>query len=1213
MSKQAIEVALKTFDERYCKRRIDKESLDIFGNNMFLYIKQINEAVKADESEEHIKGIINSFLRHSFYNNEIFDINTYKRADCSIKFKGVLHTIIEVKKPQNHSEMVFVDNINKKALWEIVLYYLIETRMVDGKKVKNNPNSEIRRLVITDSRDWFIINAQDIDKICNGYLEQQFYKYQNGLLSFSNDTDKFYALIADYFEQIDITNKLNFVYFRFDEVYSHRSQWQYMYKILHPAYLIKNGYKQLPETHVLNSRFYKELLYIMGLKEEKIDGKNQIVVDESVNDSLIKQSLKILKEDKGYGDEKALNIAFQLVIIWVNRLLFIKLFEGQLLSFNGDEACYHILDNDKITSFQEMQDLFFEVFGKKNRSDEVFIHQFDKIPYLNSSLFERYEVEKQNINIRAIENKPIMVKSGTVLGKKITKLPLLEYFIDFLNAYSFSAQNDTDGTVKSRNEIIDASVLGLIFEKINGYKEGSFYTKGFVTEYICKETIENTIIDKVNEEFGWEAKTIEDLKMCINLGSADEIRRINDTINAIKICDPAVGSGHFLVSAMNRIIATKKELGVLLKADGAGRFSEYDIAVIDDILCVFDGQGNEFRYNPKDALSQLIQKTLFNEKRKIIENCLFGVDINSNAVAICQLRLWIELLKNAYYENGIMETLPNIDINIKCGNSLIHKMPFQVGKIIGKNNKTLSNSDLKLIRVYKNAVLSYKSSTDKEEKRRVKTAINDVRSKLHSAYDQLMLKVDDSGMMMPVSQASNDKLFYIYSNAFEWAIEFPEIIGDDGVFLGFDCMIGNPPYIRVQELDHNEIDYYKNTYSTAWKRLDISTLFIELANGLISKNGRITYITSNQFISTEYGRMIRKYISDNRLIETMVDFGDLPVFDGALTYVSIFFMNRNTYKRSVLKYYKVPELPFVVPKSKQFIGVDYDDLGEEMWELESPEEKKCLKTIRSAAQKTLGEYANCWAGAITGYDEGLMFDIGKPNPIDDKLQISVVRAEGCSRYGKAKPTKVIYYPYIEQGDDTVIIPIDDIKEKYPNTYNYIMEHEKKIKSRKDSRKTFGDRVDWHGLIRFGKLSRFHQIKIVSPGEVRHNKFCIDETGSAFSCARVFSINIEDEQLDIRYLLAILNSKLCEYYLHKTTSVKAGGYYSYSSKAINSIPLVIDNGEYQTILINLVNDIMMKVENGEDTIELESKIDKIVYRLYCLNDEEIKIIESSVIE
>jgi type II restriction/modification system DNA methylase subunit YeeA len=188
---------------------------------------------------------------------------------------------------------------------------------------------------------------------------------------------------------------------------------------------------------------------------------------------------------------------------------------------------------------------------------------------------------------------------------------------------------------------------------------------------------------KAGENFS-KIETFTDL-----YNSITDLQAANDRINSLKICDPAVGSGHFLVSALNEIISIKHDLGILLDRNGK-RLKGYQVDIVNDELIITDDDGVPFTYNPNSAESQRVQETLFHEKQTIIENCLFGVDINPNSVKICRLRLWIELLKNAYYKfptsggvaNGRggfssgqeyreLETLPNIDINIKCGNSLI--------------------------------------------------------------------------------------------------------------------------------------------------------------------------------------------------------------------------------------------------------------------------------------------------------------------------------------------------------------------------------------------------------------------------------------------------------------------------------------------------------------------------------------------------------------
>ena len=158
--------------------------------------------------------------------------------------------------------------------------------------------------------------------------------------------------------------------------------------------------------------------------------------------------------------------------------------------------------------------------------------------------------------------------------------------------------------------------------------------------------------------------------------------------------------------------------------------SEYEIRVVNDVLTITDGNGELFVYDRASAGSLKVQKTIFCEKRQIIESCLFGVDINDKAVSICQLRLWIELLKNAYYENNVMETLPNIDINIKCGNSLVHKLPVEIGKKIPSNDKDLKS----LIYEYKQNVVNYKKVSDKIFKQKIKGTIYNIKERLHQHY-----------------------------------------------------------------------------------------------------------------------------------------------------------------------------------------------------------------------------------------------------------------------------------------------------------------------------------------------------------------------------------------------------------------------------------------------------------------------------------------------
>jgi adenine-specific DNA-methyltransferase len=206
----------------------------------------------------------------------------------------------------------------------------------------------------------------------------------------------------------------------------------------------------------------------------------------------------------------------------------------------------------------------------------------------------------------------------------------------------------------------------------------------------------------------------------------EDRKEANEIVNSIKICDPAVGSGHFLVSALNEMIAVKNDLKILQDRDGK-RLKEYQVEVVNDELIVTDEEGELFEYNPTNKESQRIQETLFHEKQTIIENCLFGVDINPNSVKICRLRLWIELLKNAYYKNATeLETLPNIDINIKCGNSLVSRFAIDADlkQALKKSKWTIDS--------YRIAVDTYRNAESKEQKREMERLIADIKSDFRS-------------------------------------------------------------------------------------------------------------------------------------------------------------------------------------------------------------------------------------------------------------------------------------------------------------------------------------------------------------------------------------------------------------------------------------------------------------------------------------------------
>ncbi len=697
-------------------------------NNFKTNLKRLFTLTDDKESEEYNKNLISDFLKDTYYQQAYF-MNTKERKDLVIR-NGALPSdtagvIIETKKFSNKSEMITCENLNAKALQELVWYFL-------GERISHK-NIEIKHLIITNVYEWFIFDAQVFEKLFaqNKTLVKHYTDFVNGT-ALGNKTEHFYKEIAQPFIE-KVKEELCYTYFNlrdFQNIVENENTEDDnalipLYKILSPQHLLKLPF--LNDSNTLDKGFYTELLHIIGLTETKNGGQVFIerpkeeernegtMLEETIGKLSSLNKIHHLRNAAAYGEtyeERLFNVALELNITWVNRILFLKLLEAQLISYHKGDTSYAFLSFSKINEYDILERLFFEVLAKdySQRNKEI-TALYANIPYLNSSLFEPTELEHEALLISNLpDDKTIPILSTTVLkdtqGKKrVGALPSLQYLLEFLDAYDFSSEGSVE--IQEENKtLINAAVLGLIFEKINGYKDGSFFTPGVITMYMCKEALHRAVIQKFNKVKGWQVNTFEELKDHINPFNKEEREQANSIINSLRICDPAVGSGHFLVSALNECIALKSELGIL-QDENKSRI-HHQLKIENDELLIYEADNNEhfFHYNPKNTESQRVQKTLFQEKKTIIENCLFGVDINPNSVKICRLRLWIELLKNAYYKTPTeLETLPNIDINIKSGNSLLSRFALDTDLKTTLRKTNISITDYKeAFHKYQNAI-----------------------------------------------------------------------------------------------------------------------------------------------------------------------------------------------------------------------------------------------------------------------------------------------------------------------------------------------------------------------------------------------------------------------------------------------------------------------------------------------------------------------------
>ena len=1288
----------KALNKAFLRVKPIRIEIEIFKTNLILLLDKIKtvEQRPKDESEEHLKNDIRDFLRDTFY-KENHAINTKDKNDLVIHVSkdtnSKVGVIIEAKRPSNKGEMVSRDNLNKKAFQELVLYYLRERI--------THKNHDIKNLIITNINEWFIFDEHLFERIFarNASFVKQFENFETSKKS----TDVFYKEIAQPFiEKID--KEIEFAYFNLQDYQkplrnddkADDNSLIALFKLLSPEHLLKLPF--VNDSNSLDKRFYGELLHIIGLTETKDGGKKLIERNKEgqrnsgtiLEDVIIQldslDKINRLEKPNQFGNtyqERLFSVALELSITWINRILFLKLLEGQLKSYHKGNADYCFLNHHYLKEYDDLNSLFFQVLAKKqtDRNEDV-KEKFAKVPYLNSSLFDPTNLEHDTIFISNLkDDKTIPLYLQTVLkdqqGKKQAgNLKTLDYLLAFLDAYDFGAEGSED-IQEDNKTLINASVLGLIFEKINGYKDGSIFTPGFITMFMCRETIRKVVVQKFNEIRGWNCQSFEELKEDIQQelksGNRKEVRKqANEIINSLKICDPAVGSGHFLVSALNELIVIKSELNILVD-DAFEPLNKYAVEVINDELIITDEEGELFKYNPNNKESQRIQETLFKEKQTIIENCLFGVDINPNSVKICRLRLWIELLKNAYYKfpssGGVaegrggaspnpskgeeLETLPNIDINIKCGNSLISRFALDADL-----KKALKQSKWN-IESYKLAVATYRNAESKEQKWEMERLIADIKGnfrseiaindpkklKLEKLKGELFNYTQQVGLFERSKKEQTDwnkkvntlgneiktldteieeiKSNIIYENAFEWRFEFPDVLNDEGDFIGFDVIIGNPPYIQLQAMKEVSEQLQQFDYKTYEKTGDIYSLFYEKGNTLLRENGFLGYITSNKWMRAGYGKTTRNYFLQHTQPKLLIDLGS-GIFDEATVDSNLLIFQKTPFTQDfdaldISKEKNVNDIRFFIDRM-----LSISPKTDESWTISSSIEQSIKQKIETKGKPLKNWDISINYGIKTGYNEAFIID-GKTkdeliaqDPKSSEVIKPILRGRDIKRYkAEFADLWLINIPkgYTIKGKNTEQETKKNLSEPMPR-YGYyeidyawiwferqlpaIAKHLKPFEEKAKKRMDMGDY--WWEMRACAYLDKFEKEKIVYNDICQKLTFSIVDENVFFNNTAYF-INSNSN-----YLLSLLNSKLIDWY-YRNISVQLGDKaVRMFSIYVEKIPIPEISKTEQQSFIDLVNQILTKKEQGEDTAALEKEIDQMVYGLYELTEEEIKIVE-----
>ncbi len=1168
-------IPLKDFIKKHNPQEPKKETIENFEKE----INSLLENAKRQDDEEFQKNEINKFLKNAYG----YNCNTRKKVDSAIYVDEEVQVLIEVKALNNKTEFPKDrENPLSKAFCQMVLYFLEE--------IEKEKNNSLKHTIICNAHEFFLFDCKDLLFLKEDKRIKKFYENYAKKEGTDSSKPKFYKDLEQYLQE-DFQGELRYTHFNLSSY--DPKELPLIYSVLSQEVLLKQ--RKTLDANTLNKDFYEELLYILGLEEQNDKGK--ILIKQSRTENSLSAALKEQYTD--LDDEEVM----ALLIAWNNRILFLRLLESLLISFNHFEK--HFLTTDNFKDFNALNTLFFEVLAKKNserlkeiKEDKI----LEKIPYLNSSLFDKTPLELKGHEIKLLDNKKLEIYKNSVLKKhenyqEKKELPLLEYFFKFLRVYKFTTtpKDIKDNTDTSESRLINPSVLGLVFEKLNGYKEGSFYTPSFITSYMCKESITPIVLDKFNATYQWDCENLKALREKIDRNFSNEkAKEYLNTLLTLRICDPAVGSGHFLVSALNEMVWIAYELGLIASLYAC------DLKLENDEIIIHTPTGEIFNYKKPHSENDPhhhIQKELFELKKSIIENCLFGVDINPNSCEITKLRLWIELLKYSYYifEKGkntnALETLPNIDINIKCANSLISRFN------LNDDLKKIPNIKQK-IQEYKDLVAQYKdpnplfplNKTDltnkiQDLKNTFSLTLKDPKTKaeLEKAIEKHIKKynffaLDDKSLLdglnyfipslfgtLKLSPKEEEEAFASYGriralrkklddalsggeyqNAFEWRFEFPEVLDDEGDFLGFDCIIGNPPYINTRELSKNNSvtkEKYRQIYREVSGSYDIFILFI-LMGLRLQKVSNFAWIVPNKFTSTEYGRPIFEKLKSENKIKSIVDVSYIKTFESASVY-PILLIGKNN---SVCSEYYIES---------------QDDLSDNNL-------KERTLSITNLRFITMAQYGLKFQSGTTGFEAQKIFSYIKSGYQQDSIPFAVsgsVDKYVCDTSRVPYMRKCFKYPHI-----SVKVPVAKTK------------------------------IDF-----------WTNEKIVIAGMTKVIEAYYTKTPLALGVG-IYAI-YDFCGINPLLILGVLNSSFMSWYARENFKDKhmSGGYLGLNKGNLEKLPmfeLTKSNQPTADKITALVDKILQSKEKDPkaNTQKLEKEIDALVYQLYNLTDEEIKTIE-----
>lgn len=848
--------------------------------------------------------------------------------------------------------------------------------------------------------------------------------------------------------------------------------------------------------------------------------------------------------------------------------------------------------------------LFFDTLNTK-RKDDLIEFEKDKpcrVPFLNGGLFEEDDKKQRNIIFPAL---------------------LFENLFGFFNQYNFTIYEDdpNDHTVA-----VDPEMLGHIFENLleDNKDKGAYYTPKEIVHYMCHESLIEylaTHLEIRNKESKIERTALE--KFIKHTEVTKEIiphfNDIDQLLDSVKICDPAIGSGAFPMGLLHEIFTAKQT------------------------IYIFE-HGNATNFDASKV------------KLSIIQNSIYGVDIEKGAVDIARLRVWLSLI----VDEPEPKTLPNLDYKIVVGNSLFSELGDDIINIDWNLKETAHGLFGDELAKQKGELLKKISQEQKDffnpASDKKKLAVDIRNLKIDLLINQLELMVKTQGIENKPSGTSKSlgKQTGIYFqtlrwknnivqlkklkteselvlNFFDWKLDFPEVMNEQvAIKTGFDIVIANPPYIGQKG---NKTLFEPLCEDSNFEtKMDYWYFFLHKSYTLSKDSGVNTFITPNYWITAQGGKKIRKRIVENYAIVEYINFNDNAIF-AAGVHTNIFVLKKNELPNTNIKCtiyqnkysenifnYKNLELNFNTNQNKIFspwTGFVHF-LPDCIYEIIQKLIKDCEKlsddessgeSIKGTipGKKVTNGICNISPGIESGKDKGIYVlakdEINNLNL--DKNEIKLVR-----RF--YKNSDINKYFILDNSDKYFLyvnsIELEEEFLKYKNLYIHFLKHKEALAGRAKNGvlESAYKKGKWWALKTDRPNINWASNKIVCPQRSKKNTFAL-ASESFLSSVDVYYISKNSDDYDLKYILPILNSRVIYFWLYWMGKRK-GEMLELYFEPLQFIPIKKCNYPTQQIFIEKANKIISLKSESKETSAIEQQIDNLVYKLYELTYDEVKIID-----